>query len=93
MNVVYSPLVVIRDQELVTDEEFLESIFYKEYLSHDNLGRMIAGIVFDLIDNEGKAVVCACHQVSNAPFTEAESDKLKLLVQNLSRALGVMFKL
>ncbi len=84
---------VMRDQELVTDEEFLESIFYKEYIAPLNLGRMIAGIVFDPRDNEGKAVVCACHQTFDAPFTQAESDKLKLLVPHLSRALGVMFKL
>lgn len=84
---------VMRDQDLVTDEEFIESIFYKDYLAPANLGRMIAGIVFDPRDNEGKAVVCACHKEFDAPFTQAESDKLKLLVPHLSRALGVMFKL
>ena len=84
---------VMRDQELVTDQEFLDSIFYKEYFAPLNLGRMIAGIVFDPRDNEGKAVVCACHKAFDAPFTQAESDKFKLLVPHLSRALGVMFKL
>jgi len=84
---------VMRDQELVTDQEFLDSTFYKEYFSPLNLGRMIAGIVFDPRDNEGKAVVCACHQAFDVPFTQAESDKLKLLMPHLSRALGVMFKL
>jgi len=84
---------VMRDQELVTDQEFLDSIFYKDYLAHANLGRMIAGIVFDPRDNEGKAVVCACHQAFDVPFTQAESDKLKLLMPHLSRAFGVMFKL
>ena len=84
---------VMRDQELVADQEFLESIFYKEYLSHVNIGRMVAGVVFDPRDNEGKAVVCACHKAFDAPFTEAESEKLRLLVPHLSRALGVMFKL
>jgi len=84
---------VIRDQELVTEQEFLESIFYKEYLSHLNIGRSITGIVFDPSDNEGKAVVCTCLKAFDAPFTEAESDKLKLLIPHLSRALGVMFKL
>ncbi len=84
---------VMRDQELLTDQEFLDSIFYKEYLAHTNLGRVIAGIVFEPKDNDGKAVVCACHQAFDVPFTQAESDKLKLLMPHLSRALGVMFKL
>ncbi len=84
---------VMRDQDLVTDQEFLDSVLYKQYLVHLNLGRMVAGIVFDPRDNEGKAVVCVCHQPFDAPFTQAESEKLKLLVPHLSRALGVMFKL
>ena len=84
---------VMRDQDLVTDQEFLESIFHKEYFSHINLGRMIAGIVFDPRDNDGKAVVCVCHKPFDAPFTQSETEKLKLLMPHLSRALGVMFKL
>lgn len=84
---------VVRDQDLVTDQEFLDSIFYKEYMSPVNLGRVIAGIVFDPRDNDGKAVVCACHKPFDAPFTTIEADKLKLLMPHLSRALGVMFKL
>lgn len=84
---------VIRDQELVTDQEFLESILYKEYLSHINIGRMVTGVVFDPSDNEGKAIVCTCLNALDEPFTERESDKIKLLLPHLSRALGVMFKL
>lgn len=84
---------VVRDQDLVTDQEFLDSIFYKEYMSPVNLGRMIAGIVFDPRDNDGKAVVCACHKPFDKPFSTSDSEKLQLLMPHLSRSLGVMFKL
>ena len=83
---------VIRDQVLVSEQELLDSIIYKEYMESMGLGCMIAGIS-PPSDNDGNAIVCTCHKPLDSPFTQGETEKLKLLMPHLSRTLGVMFKL
>jgi DNA-binding CsgD family transcriptional regulator len=84
---------IIRDQDLHTEDEFLNSVLYRDLLVHADIGRMIAGVVFSPEDNDGKLVVFACHRSFNDPFSEFDVHKLNLLIPHLSRALGVMFKL
>lgn len=84
---------VLRDQDLVTEEEFLASTVYKEFLAPLRMGRVLSGIVFSGGDNQQLPVVCACHRPFSEPYTESDADKLRLLLPHISRALGVMFRL
>lgn len=85
--------LVVRDQELVTDEEFLASTVYRELMAPMNVGRVVGGIVFGTEDNGNPSVVCACHRPFDSPFAPQDANKLGLILPHLSRALGVMFRL
>lgn len=84
---------VLRDQDLVTEEEFLSSTVYQEFLAPLRMGRVISGIVFAGEDSLQPTAVCACHRPFSEPYTESDADKLRLLLPHISRALGVMFRL
>lgn len=88
---------VLRDQQLVTEEEFLASKIYREFLvtrpEKELMGRLLTGIVFSETDATAPTVICAFHRALDNPFTEYEVDKLNLLIPHLSRSLGVMFRL
>jgi DNA-binding CsgD family transcriptional regulator/PAS domain-containing protein len=84
---------VMRDQDLVTEEEFLASPFYRDLLSKIDVGRLLAGVIFSPADNDGKLVVIAAHQPVGRPFSDAQANQLKMLMPHLSRALGVLLKL
>lgn len=84
---------VLRDQELVTEEEFLASTVYREFMAPINVGRVVGGIVFGTEDSGNPSVVCACHRPFDSPFAPQDASKLGLILPHLSRALGVMFRL
>lgn len=84
---------VARDQDLVTEKEFLESILYRELLAPLGWGRFLNGIIFSANENHQLPVVCACHRSFDNPFTELDADKMRILLPHISRALGVMFRL
>lgn len=84
---------VTRDQDLVTEKEFLESILYRELLAPLGWGRFLNGIIFSSSEHHQIPVVCACHRPFDNPFTEADAGKMNILLPHLSRALGVMFRL
>ncbi len=84
---------VMRDQELVSDEEFTRSSFYQDLLAKIDIGRLLAGVILTPDDNNGKLVVIAAHNPLSRPFSEAQAEKLHLLMPHLSRSLGIFLKL
>ena len=84
---------VVRDQELVTEEEFLASRMWRDFLEPIGIGRVISGIVFSPADQGTYPVICTCHRPFERPFSEQDAGKLALVIPHISRSLGVMFKL
>jgi DNA-binding CsgD family transcriptional regulator len=84
---------VLRDQQMVTEQEFKSSIIYRELLEPAGIGRVLTGIVFAADDNRGITVAFSCHRPFTVPFTEEDAGKFELLLPHISRAMGVMFRL
>lgn len=83
---------VLRDQQLVSDEEFLLSEFSRELLAPVGLGRLLSGIVFSGLEQQIPVVV-TCLRPFQQPYTEQDAEKLATLVPHISRAVGVMLRL
>ena len=84
---------VMRDQDLVTEDEFVDSLIYREYFSSFDTGRLVSAIIFGTDDSANLTTICSCTRPLREAFTEDDAFKLKLIVPHLSRALGVMFRL
>ena len=84
---------VLRDQDLVAEEEFLASTMWLEFLAPVGIGRLITGIVFSGEEHDDIPVICTCHRPFSTPFATQDADKLQLILPHISRALGVMFRL
>lgn len=84
---------VVRDQELVTEEEFLASIWYQDFLCKVGLGRLLSGVIFSAQEIIALPVLCCCIRPFDDPFTANDEQRMKILLPHLSRALGVMLRL
>ncbi len=84
---------VLRDQQLVTEEEFLASPWSRDFLAPAGFGRILTGIVFAGPENRSIPVVVTCLRPFDQPYTEQDAEKLSLLIPHISRAIGVMFRL
>jgi DNA-binding CsgD family transcriptional regulator/PAS domain-containing protein len=85
---------VVLGNELVTDEELRDSVWYREFLSRMNIFRLITGTVFGAGDPDIPVTSASLFRSIDAPpFDEHHRALLKLLVPHMSRSLGVMFKL
>lgn len=84
---------VMRDQDLITEEEFLGSAIWQDFLAPLDIGRLVTGIVFSGEDHLQMPVICTCHRPFGTPYTEQDAEKLRLILPHLSRALGVMLRL
>lgn len=84
---------VLRDQQLVTEEEFLASAWSRDFLAPAGFGRILTGIVFAGPENRSIPVVVTCLRPFDRPYTEQDAEKLSLLIPHISRAVGVMFRL
>lgn len=94
-------LGVIRDgnvafgSELVPDAEFVQSVFYREFLSRQNIRKLSTGIVF--AGQEGghlPLAVCSVFRGSELPdFEETDRTLHRLIARHLSLALGTMLRL
>lgn len=84
---------VLRDQQLVTEEEFLSLPWSQDFLTPAGFGRILTGIVFAGPENRNVPVVVTCLRPFERPFTQQDADKLSLLIPHISRAIGVMFRL
>lgn len=82
-----------RDQDLLSEQEFLESTIYKELFKPLDIGRLLTGVVFGAENKDIVPVICSFNRPFNLPFTQQDVDKLELILPHISRALGVMFRL
>lgn len=80
--------------DLVPDEELTRSTFYRDFLVHEGVRWLCAGIVFDGSDADLLPTVCS---VFNPPdgkrFDDLHRTLHALITRHLSLALGTMFKL
>lgn len=85
---------VVLARDIVTDQELLESAWYREFLSLMDIFHMMTGIVFTASDAGFPVTVSSFYRgLKAAPFDEPQRVKLRLLMPHISRALGVMFRL
>lgn len=84
---------VMRDQELVTEEEFTRSLIYREYFAPMDTGRLASAVIFGTEGSTNLTTICSCTRPLRNPFSEDDAFKLRLILPHLSRALGVMFRL
>lgn len=84
----------ILDKDLVPEDEFVQSIIYREHLHKIGVARVCAGGIFDMSAQHVLPTLIGTYRGLNEPrFDEANRDRMKLLVPHLSRALGVMYRL
>ncbi|MFN7571304.1 MAG: helix-turn-helix transcriptional regulator [Betaproteobacteria bacterium] len=82
------------DADLVDFNEFLRSIWYREFLSTINIARCCTGVVFGA-NSAGipPTAVVVYRALNDQPFGDHEVELHRILMPHLSRALGVMFRL
>ncbi len=83
---------VITYQKYLTREQLVESKYYKEYLSREDMGQLMAAIVFGpgSDSKESISVFSLWRGIDDPIYTEQERERLRLLVPHLSRSIGVM---
>ena len=83
---------VILDTDIMPPGQLLESRYYKEFLSLEDMAQLMTTIVFEPDSAGGVAVTgCSFFRGIKAPlFGEQDRARLKLLVPHMSRSLGVM---
>ena len=84
---------VVTDDDLVPEEEFVQSRIYREHLRHLDIGRLCCGVVFDMRPSSTPATVFSAARELARPYSADEKNAMRLLVPHLSRALGVMYRL
>ena len=85
---------VILGWELLSEAEFEESAFYREFLSRMDLWHLCTGIVFDGETSKAPLTAISLFNGRKAkPYSESDRDLVRLTVRHLSRALGTMFRL
>lgn len=85
---------VFGDRDLLSLQEMLESIFYREFLSKMDILRLCSGVVF----TQNSAVpmptnLAFFRGVREPEFDEANRDLLRLVLPHFSRALGIHVRL
>ncbi len=84
---------VVLDDELVTQDEFLTSVYYREFLSKMGVSRLCTGVIFAGAPGLPATIVSFCRGPEDPPYGETERDWVRLLMPHLSRALGLMHRL
>jgi DNA-binding CsgD family transcriptional regulator/PAS domain-containing protein len=84
---------VFTDETLLTQEQLRQSIYFREFLSHHNVGRVCAAIIFEGAPGLPTTVTSIYRGVDAPPFGHAEREWLTLLLPHFSRALGLMHRL
>jgi len=87
--------VILGDEDLIPQEEFLRTEVYQELLSKVDIVHLLSSIVFG---NGSPAnipwAVCALYRGLKEPkFTSFEKERFAIIVPHISRALGVMMRL
>jgi DNA-binding CsgD family transcriptional regulator len=84
----------VLDWDLVPEEEFVESIIYREHLHGLDIARLCSGGVFGPERTDLPATVVAVYRGLTEPrFCEHDRESMLVITPHLSRALGVMFRL
>ena len=85
---------VILGRDIVTDEELLESKWYREFLVEMDLFQFIGGIALEWGRPDVPSTACAFYRgVNSPPFDEEHRGRLRALMPHISRAMSVMFTL
>ena len=85
---------VVFGVELVPDAELIETVFYREFLSRQQIRRLCTGIVFAGQRPGQPLTVCSAFRSSAcADFDETDRRVHALLTTHLSRAVGTMLRL
>jgi DNA-binding CsgD family transcriptional regulator len=79
--------------DMVEDEQFRESLIYKEYLSQIGIRWICGGIVFDGGPGLPLSSTSYFRALGEPPFTGQDRAWVKLLLPHLSRSLGLMHRL
>lgn len=84
---------VLLDEQLVPRDVLARSVFYREFLSTMNIGRVCAGMLLN--GAPGLPTTClSVYRPFEAPaFSAAEVAWYRLLIPHLSRALGLLHRL
>ncbi len=84
---------VFTDENLVPQERLRTSIYFREFLSQHDVGRVCAGIIFEGAPGLPTTITSFYRGVDAPPFGAAEREWLQLLLPHFSRALGLMHRL
>jgi DNA-binding CsgD family transcriptional regulator/PAS domain-containing protein len=84
---------VLTDRDMVADEVFRASVFYREFLSQIGIARVCVGVIFGGSPGLPSTSLSVFRGPDDAPFGAAERLALQRLVPHLSRALGLMHRL
>jgi len=82
----------VLDTDLVPDSAFELSLFYRDFLSRHDIGRLCSGWVFDGKDG-APMTGCSVYRERLRPFTTINRELHGLTLSHLSRALGTMMRL
>jgi DNA-binding CsgD family transcriptional regulator len=81
------------DADLVSDEEFLVSSFYCDFLRDIDIRRVCGGVVFDGGPGLPITVLSAFRGAAPPPFERSDVEWLRRLIPHVSRSLGFMERL
>jgi len=83
---------VLLDEDLLPQQELLESVFYREFLCTMGIARVCTGIVFEGSPGLPSTALAVFRRLDD-PFGPQEREFMRLLVPHLSRSLGLMHRL
>ena len=85
---------VVLGDELVPEAEFLNSVFYREFLSRQHIRHLCAGVVFSGQVPDLPPTSCSIFRsAESARFNETSRTLHQLTVNHLSQSLGTMVRL
>jgi DNA-binding CsgD family transcriptional regulator/PAS domain-containing protein len=84
---------VVVDEEMVSLDELLASRFYQEFLRTMNIGRVVAGIVFDNSPGLMATALAIFRSPEDPAFNDEDIEWMRMIVAHVSRSLGFMQRL
>jgi len=84
----------VLDCDLLSEQEFLQTVIYREHLQHLDVTKLCSGIVFGAESSDlPPTLVCVYRGRTDPPFGEEDRALMQILISHFSRALGVMYRL
>ena len=84
---------VFTDETLLPQEQLHKTVYFREFLSQHDVGRVCAAIIFEGSPGLPITAISIYRGVDAPPFGHAEREWLTLLIPHFSRALGLMHRL